>query len=373
LFYRADLAEGRTSPHIAVRDGLDPAIDEIAAAGAPERAFLSRSWFAAAIPPDARARTIVMRRDGGEAVIALPVAPGRFGINAVPGSYWPYRSFPVAATLTVSEFETFLAAPAVKRALGHVWRIGPIYSDDPALHLIERAAGVAGWRLLKRRMGTSFQVDFGAVEAEGPWPRKTTLRRNRQLENQMARIGALEWLSLSGGQLDSDLLDVLAGLEAASWHGKSRDAKFLSPVHRRLWDGLIADPDQAQRLRVNLLTIDGKPAVMLFQLEAGAMIHGIATSYDPAFATHSPGKCLHMRALVAARAQGVKHFDWGAGDSGYKQQLSAKAGAGIVDCLLIRGPLAAILQPVLERLWRRHESADAVVAQAGGVALDGID
>ena len=125
MFYRANLGEGRSSLHLSVHNGLDRAIGEIAAAGAPERAFFSRSWFEAALPSDARALTIVMRREGGEAVVALPVAPGAFGIKAVPGSYWPYRSFPVAAELTAGEFEMFLAAPAVKRALGPVWRIGP--------------------------------------------------------------------------------------------------------------------------------------------------------------------------------------------------------------------------------------------------------
>lgn len=347
--------------HFGVHEGLDPAIDEVAAAGAPARAFLGRSWFEAALPAGTRSRSLVMRRGDGRAVIGLPVARGTRGINAVPGSYWPYRSFPVAADLVADEFTAFLAAPEIRRALGQVWRIGPIYADDPVLQLLDETAPRSGWRLLKRRLATSSQVDFAALAAEGPWPRKTTLKRNRQLENQMARLGALEWHSLSGAQLDGGVLETLAGLEAKSWQGESRDAKFLSPVHRRTWDRLVADPGQAERLRAQLLTIDGAPAVMLFHLECGPIAHGIATSYDPRFATHSPGKCLHMRALVAAQGRGIERFDWGSGDSGYKRQLGAEPRVAIIDCLLLRGPLA-LAAPVLDRVWRRHRSDNPTVA-----------
>jgi CelD/BcsL family acetyltransferase involved in cellulose biosynthesis len=372
LFYRAGVRSGAVPLRFEVHRGLDPAIDEVASRSAPARGFLNRSWFEAALPDHSKARTLVARREDGGAVIALPVAPATRGINAVPGSYWPYRSFPVAADLAADEFASFLADGAVRRALGGVWRVGPIYADDPVLRLIEQVARLAGWRLLKRRLATSFQVDFAALATEGPWPRKTTLKRNRQLENQMARLGALEWQSLSGADLDGRLLETLAALEAKSWHSGSRDAKFLSPTHRRTWDRLVADPGQAERLRAQLLTIEGQPAVMLFQLEAGPMVHGIATSYDPRFATHSPGKCLHMRALVAAQTRGVERFDWGSGDSGYKRQLGAQPRVAILDCLLLRGPLA-LGTPLLEKLWRRHESDDPAVAETDGVTVDSVD
>jgi CelD/BcsL family acetyltransferase involved in cellulose biosynthesis len=346
-----------------VHDGLDPAIDEIAAAGPPERAFFSRSWYAAALPGDAaRTHTIVMRRDGGEAAIALPVTPGRLGINVVPGSYWPFRSFAVAADVTASELASVFAAPAVQRALGPVWRVGPVHSVDPALGLIEQAAGAAGWRLIKRRLGTAFQVDFAAAAAEGPWPRTSTLRRNRQLQKKMAQLGPLDWVSLRGGELDTALLDALAALEAKSWHGASRDAKFLAPTHRRLWDRLIADPAQAARIHVQLLRIDGVLAAWRFQIEAGTMIYSIATSYDPVFRSYGPGICLATRALVAARDAGFERFDWGSGDGGYKRTLGASPGPDLVDCLLVRGPLATIAGPLVERVWRRREAAPPRVA-----------
>jgi CelD/BcsL family acetyltransferase involved in cellulose biosynthesis len=346
-----------------VQDGLDPAIDEVAAAGPSARAFLGHGWFEAALAGE-KARTIVMRREGGEAVVALPVAAGAYGVQAVPGSYWPFRSFPVAGDLTAGELETLLAAPAVKRALGHAWRIGPIHSVDPALHLIEQIADRAGWRLIRRRTGTSFQVDFAAIAAEGQWPRNSTLRRNRQLERKMAELGPLEWLSLSGARLTPQLLDELAALEAKSWQGTSRDAKFLAPDHRKLWDQLIADPDQAARLRVQALKIDGTLAAWRIQIEVAPMIYSIATSYDPAYRSLGPGICLATRALVAARDAGFERFDWGSGDSGYKQTLGAGPGPDIVDCLLIRGPLAGIAAPALERVWRRHETVKVEEAPA---------
>jgi CelD/BcsL family acetyltransferase involved in cellulose biosynthesis len=370
--HRAGLAEDRTSLHLSVHDGLDRAIDEIAAAGTPERGFFSRSWFEAALPAETGAQTIVMRRGAGEAVAALPVAAGRLGIKAVPGSYWPFRSLAVASDVTAAEFARLLAAPAAKRALGQVWRIGPIASGDPALRLIEEAAGPAGWRLIKRRVGTSFQVDFAEV-AEGQWPRNSTLRRNRQLERKMAEMGPLEWASHSGPELDARLLDELAALEAKSWQGKSRDAKFLAPEHRRVWDGLIADPVQAARLRVQLLRIDRQLVAWRIQIEAGRMIYSIATSYDPAFRSLGPGIVLATRALVSARERGFARFDWGSGDSGYKQTLGARPGPDLIDCLLVRGPLAMVGGTAIERVWQRHETVKAPAAAGESAAGDDHD
>jgi CelD/BcsL family acetyltransferase involved in cellulose biosynthesis len=196
------------------------------------------------------------------------------------------------------------------------------------------------------------------------------LRLNRQLERKMAQIGPLEWASLSGPELDAKLFDELAVLEAKSWQGKSRDAKFLAPAHRRMWDGLIADPEQAKRLRVQLLRIDRQLIAWRIQIEAGRMIYSIATSYDPAFRSLGPGIVLATRALVSARERGFTRFDWGSGDSGYKQTLGAGPGPDLMDCLLVRGPLASVAGPALERVWRRHETARPQIETSDDAALE---
>jgi CelD/BcsL family acetyltransferase involved in cellulose biosynthesis len=335
--------------------GLGPAIDAVAASANPRNRFLTRSWFAVAVGSGLVTTLVGMRADGS-AAIALPVSRRRWGLGAVPGCYWPHRGFPVVADLGDDELAWFLRSPHVRRGLGRVWRIGPIYADDPALLALKSVARQSGWAVVERRIATSFVLDIAAARAEGPWPRNSTLRKNRFHEKHLGEHGALEWRFISGAQWTSTVFDDLAAIEAKSWVGKAEgtDTKFLDPVARAFWEGLAADPAQAERMRAAMLYVGGEPAAFSFDLDVGETKYAIANSYDPAFAKHSPGKCLYYRNLIEAAERGIRFVDWGAGDSGYKTTLGAVPGAEIVDCLVVR---PAILARVIAPLWARSGSA----------------
>ena len=102
-----------------------------------------------------------------------------------------------------------------------------------------------------------------------------------------------------------------------------------------------------------LLELDGVPAAFSFDLATGDLTYAIANSYDPAFAGHSPGKLLTYRNLMRAMAMGVGRVDWGAGDSGYKEEMGAYQGPAIRDWLLVRPGLPAMLGRALRHIWER--------------------
>lgn len=358
--YRAQVADGMefspvipamlTLIEVAIIDGIDGVVSAVAALARPRYRFLRQSWFAAA--GGRRPRTLVARR-GDRPVIALPIVGAGPGVSMVPGCYWPFRSFPVAEDLDDREMATFLRDPGVRRALGPLWRLGPVYADDPALGALRRTANDAGWTLLERRIATSFLLDIDAVRAEGPWPRGSTLRKNRFHEKHLAEHGSLEWRFVSGAQWTAGTFDDLAAIEAKSWHAGSGDAKFLAGSHRRFWETLARDPVQAAAMGAAILLVGGKPVAFSFDLNVGATRYAIANSYDPAFAKHSPGKCLYYRNLVAGIEDGITTVDWGAGDSGYKRVIGAQPGPEIVDCLFVRGPILGAAARIVGGLWTR--------------------
>jgi CelD/BcsL family acetyltransferase involved in cellulose biosynthesis len=206
--------------------------------------------------------------------------------------------------------------------------------------------------VLERRVATSFILDIEAARSDGPWPRNSTLRKNRFHEKHMGEQGALDWRFVSGAQWSRAVFDDLAAIEARSWHGSKAgtDTKFLDPEMRAFWERLAADPVQAERMRAAMLYVGGTPAAFSFDLDVGETKYAIANSYDPAFAKHSPGKCLYYRNLIEAAERGIRFVDWGAGDSGYKTTLGAVPGVEIVDCLVIR---PAMLGRALRPVWQR--------------------
>ncbi|SFR86183.1 GNAT family N-acetyltransferase [Sphingomonas jatrophae] len=341
-------APGR-GPEVTVVEGGSAAIDAVAGIAAPSRRFLTRSWFAAAAG-NRPMRTIAFWRDG-VATIALPLVRLRPGLSAVPGAYWPFRSFPVAEGQRRADMRVLLQSPIARRALGPAWRLGPVYADDPAYRALMAAAPEAGWTAIVRRIATSYRLDLPAPG--GGFPRTSTLKKNRFHEKHLASHGEPDWAFHCGRDWSPALFDALAEIEARSWHSDSLDAKFLNSSHRALWEALAADPAQAARMNVALLRIDGRPTAYSFDIDSGSVRYAIANSYDPAVAKHSPGKCLYYRNIVDGQSRGIRMIDWGAGDSGYKSTIGAKAGPEIVDVLLLRGRLGRIAARLGGWMWEQ--------------------
>jgi CelD/BcsL family acetyltransferase involved in cellulose biosynthesis len=338
----------------AVEPGAAPAIDLAASADDRERGFLRAAWYAAAADGAPLATLCGRTTVGGEPAIALPLMERRAGplrLREVGGSYWPYRSFPLARDVGEDELVQFLDSAEARAALGTAWRLGPVHDDDPAASRLVDAARRCGWTVLSRRIATLYAVDLERLTAEGSWPSTKTLRKNRWLERRLAEAGELDFRTVSGADWSGDVFDLLAHIELQSWVGRagaSSDAKFLRPENRRIWERAVSDPILAEGLACSLLHVGGVPAAFTFSLRSGATLHFIANSYSLRFADRSPGRILLYRDLQAAATSGVERVDWGAGDPGYKSEMGAKPGPDIVDHLFVRGPLAWLARP----LWR---------------------
>lgn len=348
----------RLSPALAVEwvDGLSSAIDEVAAAAAPTHRFLRKAWFAAALDAyGGEADTLMVTREG-ERIITMPVVPvgpSRLGLKSVPGCYWPFRSFPVSVHAGGDEAAALLSGLA-QHATG--LRLGPIYDGDPALQLLKAAAHAGGWAVLDRFVADSFLLDIAALRSDGPWPRNSTLRKNRFHEKHLGSHGPLAWNFVTGAGWCDAVFDDLATIEQKSWiaaRTDGSDAKFTREGHGTFWRAAAKDPVLAEMMWAATLHVGGAPAAFSFDVNAGSLKYAIANSYDPAFAKHSPGKLLYYRNLVQGADEGISAVDWGAGDGGYKQVIGALRGPAIRDWLFIRPGLPALAATLLKGLWRR--------------------
>ncbi len=335
--------------------GLSAAIDLVADRAPPGHRFLRFGWYAAALAAyGGQARTLVVEEDDVP-VLALPfvrIGPAILRIGAVPGCYWPFRSFGLA--LGTSDAAVKIALTTLARHLNGL-RIGPVYDGDPAATALIATARAQGWAAIERPIGESWTLDLPAAEDGQPWPRNSTLRKNRFHEKHLAEHGVPDWRFLSGDDWPAGFAD-LGAVEQTSWIAHATDRtgmKFTADGHLAFWQAAVADPVLAAMFRAALLTVDGVPAAFSFDIDTGELLYAIANSYDPRFAKHSPGKLLYWRNLVRSRARGVRHVDWGAGDSGYKQVIGAKVDAPIRDWLIFRPGLPATTARMLGRFWRR--------------------
>ncbi|MCW6535726.1 GNAT family N-acetyltransferase [Sphingomonas lycopersici] len=335
-------------------DGLPAAIDLVAEAAAPTHGFLRYQWYAAALRAYGGAARTLTVSAAEVAMLALPmiaVGPARLRLATVPGSYWPFRGFPLAVDAGAEVLEQ--ALDTLARGVNAL-RIGPVADDDPAASALIAAARARGWGVAMRTLGQGWLLDMAALQAEGAWPRTSTLRKNRYHEKQLAEHGALDWRFLSNLDWPA-AFDALATIEQASWimaRTDGSDAKFTERGHGLFWRTAATDPVLAGMMRAALLSVDGRPAAFSFDLDAGTLKYAVANSYDPAYAKHSPGKLLYYRNLIDASSRGITIVDWGMGDSGYKQVIGATPGPMLRDWLLLRPGLPARLAPLISRVWR---------------------
>lgn len=334
--------------------GFSPEIDALAAqnlsgGGISGDGFFRAAWFRAT-SGDAPGTLIL--RDDGVPVAAIPtclVGPALVGARKVPGMYWPHRGVLLAGTLDAARLSVLLKGRTA-RALGQVWRLGPMRGDDPAVALMREAGAMAGWQVLARPAGSAFVIDLAAAAAAG-WPRGSTAKRLRRYDRNLAAQGTVSWRHVRGADWDEGVLAALGDIEAASWIASETDgsdAKFLHPHQRRQWACVLADPALAQMLCATILLLDDRPIAFCLDLDNGPRQYGIAGSYDREFAPFHVGKMVNYRVMADAIADGQTLLDLGSGDSGYKREMGAVAAYELVDLLFVRNP---VLARVFGKVW----------------------
>ncbi|MGP1352977.1 MAG: GNAT family N-acetyltransferase [Parasphingopyxis sp.] len=338
---------------VRISDGADDELDALTAAAPAARQFLRSAWYRAASPS---LQILSAQRPDGSPILALPYCGRRVGplhIREVAGSYWPFRSFPLAADASLPEIEAVLGSEQFARTLGRVWRLGPVYSDDPTARRLIKAAPDTGWTVIRRPTARIYELDLQALRRDGPWPRTKTLRKNRWRERRLASDGDVRYEFLTGRDLTDHRYDAMAEIERNSWLADlddGGDTKFLDPAIRQVWQRIAADTELAPMLFASVMWIGDRPAAFSFGIEAGDTRYYIANNYDERFAKFGPGKLLLYADLERAADNGVRLVSWGAGDAGYKSEMGAEPGPESTDLFFARGRLlAALLRPLLMR------------------------
>ncbi|MCA1750011.1 MAG: GNAT family N-acetyltransferase [Parasphingopyxis sp.] len=329
-------------------------IDALADDGDPRGAFLRHRWFAAGKNP--AERIIGLRREDGTPAAAIPLSAQKYGplrINAVSGGYWPFRGFPVRSGADRAELAEMLCDPESRRALGGVWRVGPVFAGDATAERIVPAARDAGWQVLTRSLGTIFELDLAALRAGGDWPSAKTQRKNRWRKRRLAEDGEVVCRYFTGADWTKADRDAMAEIEANSWLAKlddGGDTKFRDPAERRFWEDAAQDPALATMIFGSLMSIGETPAAFTFGIEAGDTRYYIANNYDERFTKFGPGRVLLYDDFERAAEAGITRISWGVGDAGYKSEMGAEPGPVLLDLLFVRGGwLAALLEPIWAR------------------------
>lgn len=330
------------APVAELHDGFPDAIDRLAERSALPRSFLRMSWYRAGA--QGSGQTLIGKNAQGGLIAAIPTMrakPGILGIRSVPGCYWPFRSVLLADDVLVEELAELLAQDLAIKALGSVWRMGPVPVQDATSRLVMRAAALAGWSVLERSVGRSWIFDLGNGNG---LPGKSTAKRLKQYGRRLAQQGQPSWRTVSGSGWDEATLEQLGQIERQSWVGRKTDgsgAKFLYPSQRALWRDALTDPHIADMVQATVLSLDDRPIAFSLDMICGSTQYAIACSFVEDMGRYRLGNLVTFHQLQRAREHSVTIVDLGSGDLGYKRQMGASEGDELVDLLFVRSRLKA--------------------------------
>lgn len=333
-----------TNPAVKLHEGFPEAIDSLANTATSPQSFLRSAWYRAW--SGGSGQTMVVHDADGAVIAAVPTtkaSPALPGLRTVPGCYWPFRSVLVADSATEGDLvEAFSQSLAIK-ALAPVWRMGPVSAEDSTIQRVSRAATLAGWSVLQRPVGKSWFFDLASGNG---LPGKSTLKRLRQYERRLAKIGRVSWRRVSGAEWDQTTLDQLGKVEEESWIGRATDgsgAKFLQPAKRARWRDVLRDSRIAEICQATILSLNDRPIAFSFDMLCETVQYAIACSFLEDMGQFRLGNIVTCNQLQYARERGIATVDLGAGDLGYKRQMGATEGEDHVDLLFVRGRIKAEL------------------------------
>ena len=200
-------------------------------------------------------------------------------------------------------------------------RLEYVPEERPTLEAIGAILGAAGYRVTHARQTVSPVLDLPTeyatyVQSLGKKERHELRRKVRRLET--AGRAAFRFAS------DAERATILDRFFALHRLSRREKAGFMTPEVERFFRDVADALAPRDRLRLGVLTFDGKDAAVLFGFAIGSVIALYNAAYDPGLASLSVGIVSHAWAIREAIGRGYTTYDLLRGGEPYKYDLGAR-------------------------------------------------
>ena len=148
---------------------------------------------------------------------------------------------------------------------------------------------------------------------------KPSLRRR---QNHFERNGRLSFSDLTAASEIEPHLERFFEQHIARWSGTSTPSLFCDPANRAFYRELMRRLDGTGWLLFSLVEFDGQPIAAHYGFDYDDAILWYKPSFDPAFASRSPGLVLVRHLIRRALAEGRRELDFTIGDEAFKRRFT---------------------------------------------------
>jgi CelD/BcsL family acetyltransferase involved in cellulose biosynthesis len=154
--------------------------------------------------------------------------------------------------------------------------------------------------------------------------RSTRFRKtHRNIMNRIEKLKNVEVVCFREDTSGSLLRNILAVSEK-SWKGKEGIAISSEMESRQFFEALTDVAGKKGWLKVWLLTVDGTPIAMEYDLEYDGTVYALRADFDEAYKDASPGAYLEYMLVQKLFDEGYKEYNTGPGLNTYKLQWTDK-------------------------------------------------
>ena len=197
-----------------------------------------------------------------------------------------------------------------------------VLETSPGGQAFARAASAAGWSVQRERLKPCPQVGLG-----GGWEaylQRLDKKQRHELRRKMRRVeqtpGTAFVRAGDGPQLTSAVEAFLGLMKFDPAKGR-----FLTPSMHEMFHSLATDAAQGGWLRLELLTVGGRPAAGAFCFDYPDRLLVYNSGMDPAYQALSPGWALLGHLIQSAAEERKAAVDFMRGDEEYKLRLGGEA------------------------------------------------
>lgn len=347
-----------------------------------DEVFLTHEWFDAAWQwrRDTADLFLLCLYRAGKLTAVLPLVRDRQ--DGAAGRDLSFLSVPDTqyCDVVTAHEDRAAAASAFARELAlrrNEWDVLRLpYMRPGAVAAVELQSAIGGFGIPNR-------LDFGGdnvyVPLEGTWDayyatRSRSLKKaNNLCANRIRKTGDVQVKWFEPGSDDAPSLDrfvdEVIGISARSW--KTRTANSLdNPGPQAFIRRLSRLASASGWLSIWVLTLDGRPLAMEYQLAAGGNVHALRSDFDAGSDDISPGSHLSRVLLEQLFGRGLRRYYMGPGNNPYKlrwTEQSEPVGTLVAFSPSARGRMRAAWQlgirPALRRFRDRLHPAGMAVAK----------
>jgi CelD/BcsL family acetyltransferase involved in cellulose biosynthesis len=192
--------------------------------------------------------------------------------------------------------------------------------DSATVEFIHRSSRNAGLRVIVRdQFVCPTLLVRGHESAVEAIVNKASLRRRR---TRLQRLGRLACRDLTAAAEVLPLLDLFFDQHVQRWTATDTPSLFLEEANRAFYRDLTARLDNTTWLMFSLVELDDAPIAIHYGFDFNDTLTWYKPSFDPAFATCSPGLVLVQHLIERAVTHDRREFDFTVGREAFKLRFT---------------------------------------------------